>query len=62
VGHLSSGTAERLFDLQLRGSNINRDLFEWRDNHPAPWGQEEPFEIQGAGDPSVFGLPASWPN
>jgi hypothetical protein len=35
-------TAEHLFDLQIRGSGINGDLFEWRDDHPVPRGQDEP--------------------
>jgi hypothetical protein len=35
-------TAEHLFDLQIRGSGINGDLFEWRDDHPASRGKDDP--------------------
>ncbi|MCZ0730905.1 hypothetical protein [Mycolicibacterium iranicum] len=35
-------TAEHLFDLQVTGSGINKDLFEWRDDYPTPRGQEGP--------------------
>jgi hypothetical protein len=36
-------TAEHLFDLQIRGSGNNEDLFEWRDDYRLPRGQDEPF-------------------
>jgi hypothetical protein len=35
-------TAEHLFDLQLMGPDLNEDIFEWRDNYPAPLGEQQP--------------------
>ena len=36
-------TAEHLFDLQIRGSSANEDLFEWRDEYRVRRGQTEPL-------------------
>lgn len=35
-------TAEHLFDLEIRSSSINEDLFQWRDDHPASRRKDEP--------------------
>lgn len=41
-------TAEHLFDLQVRGPSYGEDLFEWRDDPPAPRGPDgEPAQWAG---------------